>query len=314
VGLDCAGTLAGGIDRLARSCFTSAKPGGSAAHRVSVQPPDKATSLENPTISPDGRDASLHRLPSRGSASYGFAHSIPFLHAPSPEPEGANYPFWSPDNRFLGFFAQRKLKKVEVSSGAAQALCDSAVPGRGGTWNRDGQIVFGAGNRSPLSKVPRRRRHPDRSHRAGGGEPNPSLAAGSCRTGQHFIYWSGNASDTAQGSFLVASLVSDLHNQASRSRLVPRGSMPLYADGHLLFVHEDGSLAAQGFDTGERVLLREAAPLGANIGIRSDRTRVCRVLRFRQWGLGLSAAERHPDPSGMAGPGRPVVVHFGSGG
>jgi eukaryotic-like serine/threonine-protein kinase len=54
---------------------------------------------------------------------------------------GANYPFWSADGRSLGFFADGKLKKVDVSGGPVQTLCD-APSGRGGTWNKDGVIVF----------------------------------------------------------------------------------------------------------------------------------------------------------------------------
>ena len=55
--------------------------------------------------------------------------------------EDATYPFWSPDSRYIGFFAQGKLKKVAASGGPAQSLCD-APDGRGGSWNRDDVIVF----------------------------------------------------------------------------------------------------------------------------------------------------------------------------
>jgi len=55
--------------------------------------------------------------------------------------QGASFPFWSPDGKFIGFFADGKLKKLEVSGGQIQVLCD-APNGRGGTWNRDGVILF----------------------------------------------------------------------------------------------------------------------------------------------------------------------------
>ena len=55
--------------------------------------------------------------------------------------EDATYPFWSPDSRYIGFFAQGKLKKVAASGGPAQSLCDAPL-GRGGSWNRDDVIVF----------------------------------------------------------------------------------------------------------------------------------------------------------------------------
>ena len=48
--------------------------------------------------------------------------------------DGAAFPFWSPDSRTIGFFAEGKLKRVEVAGGTPQVLAD-APTGRGGTWN-----------------------------------------------------------------------------------------------------------------------------------------------------------------------------------
>src|SRR3984957_15139187 len=58
-----------------------------------------------------------------------------------PGTEGANFPFWSADGRSLGFFADGKLKRLDLAGGPVQALCD-APTGRGGTWNKDGVILF----------------------------------------------------------------------------------------------------------------------------------------------------------------------------
>src|SRR5437870_1623411 len=69
-----------------------------------------------------------------------------------PGTDGAYSPFWSADSRSLAFFAQNKLKRVDVAGGAAQNLCD-ATGGRGGAWNRDGVILFGTGT-GPLFRVP----------------------------------------------------------------------------------------------------------------------------------------------------------------
>src|SRR5207248_697276 len=67
--------------------------------------------------------------------------------------DDASFPFWSPDSRYIGFFTQSQLKKIAVTGGPAQALCDAPI-GRGGTWSRDGVIVFAANNgNSGLSRV-----------------------------------------------------------------------------------------------------------------------------------------------------------------
>ena len=54
---------------------------------------------------------------------------------------GASFPFWSPDGRFVGFFAERQLKKIGVASGSLQSIT-RAIAGRGGTWNGLGTIVY----------------------------------------------------------------------------------------------------------------------------------------------------------------------------
>ena len=66
-------------------------------------------------------------------------------------PREVTAPFWSPDSRFLGFFADGKLKKIDVSGGTPQTLCD-APNGGGGTWSRDGVILF-APSDGPLHRV-----------------------------------------------------------------------------------------------------------------------------------------------------------------
>jgi Tol biopolymer transport system component len=63
-----------------------------------------------------------------------------------PQTEGAYYPFWSPDSRFVGFFTEAKMKKLDVSGSAAtpEVICD-AVEGRGAAWSPTGTILFSFG-------------------------------------------------------------------------------------------------------------------------------------------------------------------------
>ena len=97
-------------------------------------------------ISPDGR-----RLAFLGSGADGVLRvwirdldalvdrPLPGTEISGPAPP----PFWSPDSRFIGFDAGAKLKKVDVSGGLAQTICDLPNPAIGGSWNRDGVILFG---------------------------------------------------------------------------------------------------------------------------------------------------------------------------
>jgi hypothetical protein len=66
--------------------------------------------------------------------------------------EGATYPFWSADSRHLGFFADAKLKRIDADGGAPQTVCDAKF-GRGGSWNRDGTIVFATAEHPELFAV-----------------------------------------------------------------------------------------------------------------------------------------------------------------
>src|SRR5262245_3510041 len=65
-------------------------------------------------------------------------------HGRFPGTEGGTFPFWSPDSRFIGFFAGGKLKKVAIAGGPPTVLCD--VPaGSGGSWSRDNVLLFAPG-------------------------------------------------------------------------------------------------------------------------------------------------------------------------
>ncbi len=125
--------------------------------RFLIEPPDGVRfGLHAAEISPDGRQLAFIGV-SGGGAPQLWVRSLASVEArPLRGTEGAALPFWSPDSRFLGFFADGKLKKVDIAGGPAQTLCDAAS-GIGGTWaqgpNGGGVIVFAPATLGGLERV-----------------------------------------------------------------------------------------------------------------------------------------------------------------
>ncbi len=102
--------------------------------KVSLLPPEKTAFSGSPAISPDGRHVAV--AATVGQKTQLWVRDLDSLAArPLAGTEDAVNPFWSPDSRFIAFFAGGKLNKLDVSGGPPQTLCD-APAGRGGSWNR----------------------------------------------------------------------------------------------------------------------------------------------------------------------------------
>jgi hypothetical protein len=108
----------------------------------------------NVALSPDGkRLAMVAYAPQANKYMIWIQEVGGRIPASVPGTEDASHPFWSPDGRSIGFFAQGQLKRVDILSGrAAQILCE-APHGRGGTWNRDGVILFSPDGHGGLLRV-----------------------------------------------------------------------------------------------------------------------------------------------------------------
>ncbi|HEV8608686.1 MAG TPA: protein kinase [Thermoanaerobaculia bacterium] len=213
-------------------------------------------------ISPDGRQLAFVASESGGKRQLWIRPLDSLVARPLPATEGATYPFWSPDGRFVGFFADGKLKRMEVSGGPALTLCDAPDP-RGGSWNRDGIILFEPQFREPLYRVT-----------AAGGKPVPVTSFDASRRetthrwpfflpdGRHFLYLSGSHSTGAE-SELDAIFVGSLDGEKPKL-LVNARSNAAYAAGHLLFVRQK-TLLAQPFDPKRGKLNGEAFPIAENV-------------------------------------------------
>src|SRR5215813_9483060 len=102
--------------------------------RLFVNPPEKATRFDLPTISPDGRTlafvATVEGKTQLWERPLDSATATPLTEIGTREP-----PFWSPDSRFIGFIDNNKLKKIALAGGAPETLCDSVGGFNGGAWN-----------------------------------------------------------------------------------------------------------------------------------------------------------------------------------
>ena len=215
--------------------------------RSSLLPPTNVAFLPyNFAISPDGSHLAFVALGPDGKTALWVRGLSSSSAQQLTGTEGASFPFWSPDSLRVGFFAEGRLKTIDLANSAVQTLC-AAAPGFGGTWNQDGVIVFAPGIKGPLYRVP-----------AAGGTPSAvtKLLTNSTQSqhwpfflpdGKHFLYfvnWSGPSNPLRNGLY-VASLDSDTAHQISPDII---GNV-LFASGHLVYVY-DRRVVAQPFDAG----------------------------------------------------------------
>ena len=120
--------------------FSGAKTSAHAV-KLTLANPDKTTSPSRVTISPDGLRVVFIASNAEGKQGLWVRSLDSLIAQPLASTDGGYSPFWSPDSRFIGYFANGKLYKIDAAGGRPQALCD-IDEGRGGAWNRDGIILF----------------------------------------------------------------------------------------------------------------------------------------------------------------------------
>lgn len=214
-------------------------------------------------VSPDGLRLAFVATTQEGKSVL-WVRSLDSLEAqPLDGTEEATLPFWSPDSRFIGFFADGKLKKIEASGGPPFTIC-GAPGGRGGAWNRDGTIVFSPFFSTPLYRVS-----------AAGGTATPVTALDPEKAesthrwpwflpdGRHFLYLAGNPL-TPAGNPTNSIMVGSLDSKETKF-LFHSHSNAIFASGHIVFLRES-TLMAQPFDPKRLEFTGDAVPVAEQVG------------------------------------------------
>jgi eukaryotic-like serine/threonine-protein kinase len=214
-------------------------------------------------LSPDGKKLAIAATVEGGKQQI-YLRSLDALTVlPIQGTEEATYPFWSPDGGYIGFFIQGKLKKVAVSSGAVQTIC-GAVDGRGGTWNKEGTIVFAPAGDGALYSVPdsggtpAQVTFPDKpglSHR------HPQFLP----DGKRVLYFSEAPGGAIGGIYIV-----NLDDKKSEFVVASQARAQYVEPGYLLYMRER-SLLAQPFSASTLKLSGRAVPVAQQVQFGSVR-------------------------------------------
>jgi Tol biopolymer transport system component len=258
-------SLAGAVAAVSYPAFKTVPPAIGVV-RFTIPPPERATlSAGAARVSPDGRRLAFIAFGSEGGGTSLWLHSVDsFASPPVTGSDGASFPAWSTDGRFVSFFQGNKLKKVEFGTSTLQTLCDFVGAPRGATWNRDGVILFATGGGSvfriadaggaPTALTTLNAEHHETAHGFPWFLPD----------GKHFLYLV-TSSDAEHSGLYVASL-----DEPRNATFIVRTDYDgAYASGHLLFVRER-SLMAQPFDPGRLRLSGTAVPIAEQVEVAGN--------------------------------------------
>ena len=220
---------------------------------VDVPPTTDPSSL---AISPDGKQ--LVFVGTSEGKSRLWLRSLDSVSArPLAGTDNGRFPFWSPNSRSIGFFANGQLKRVETQGGSVQVIVPSGAEG-GGTWNRDGLILFDPGAGLSLSLV---------SADGGAqttilqGSPHDLAFPQFLPDSRHFLFYTGGP---ASGIYL-----GELGSQDPPQKLLDAQAATYAPSGHLLFVRQ-GTLFAQEFDLAQLKLTGSSTPVVEQIVVGQD--------------------------------------------
>jgi serine/threonine protein kinase len=191
-------------------------------------------------VSPDGRHVAFIAGVPRSNQSMWLRSLNDTMPRELSGSGGAADPFWSPDSRMVGFFANGRLKAIHIGTGEVRDICPASRNPRGAAWNRDGVIVFGGDFGMGLSKVSFTTGLVEVAT-VGVGEGISHRWPAFLPDGQKFLYYARGP--RGQRGIYLGSL-----DGAPAVHLLETEFNALYASGYLLTVR-DGALVAYPFDS-----------------------------------------------------------------
>ena len=189
-------------------------------------------------ISPDGRRL-VFSASNEGKSQLWLRPLDSLTAQPLAGTDGARYPFWSPDSASVGFFADSKLKRIDLVGGGPQVLANTSADGRGGSWSRDGIILFVPNLGGPLLKVFARGGEPVEVTRLEAGQTGHQFPQ-FLPDGRHFIYF-------VQGGPAPGVYAGSLDGDPAKRLTSAEAAAVLSPSGFLLFARQT-TLFAQAFD------------------------------------------------------------------
>jgi serine/threonine protein kinase/Tol biopolymer transport system component len=229
---------------------------------VEIGPPhERFAFYPSPAISPDGRQIAFLALDEVGKGGL-YVRSLDssaarLLPGTTFEGDGELWspPFWSPDGRSLGFFAEGWLKRIDLAGGKPLPLVPAASP-RGGSWGEGGIIIFVPAATKPVHQIS-----------ASGGDATPLPLPVSNYAWPHFLPDGRHflVTNPTEGVFVAALDAKDVRQISNvRSRME-------YADGYVFF-GQDSSLFARPFDESQLVLTGEPTRIAEGLGFSTGDT------------------------------------------